>query len=147
MGIPSENRFNVGLGYSGKTFFGNANVNYASKALWIDVLNAAYAGFTDAYTMVNATLGVKFADGKVTVSLKGIEPHEREDPAAHLRRHPEAQRDGRAALLREVSPPGGARAPPGPAVVVSGPSAGLFALGPFSLPGRSGPFASRALFG
>ena len=57
---------------AGTTFFGNANVNYASEALWVDVLNATYAGFTDAYTMLNATLGVKLADGKVTVSLKGI---------------------------------------------------------------------------
>ena len=35
------------------------------------MLNAAYAGFTESYTMLNATLGVKFADGKVMVSLKG----------------------------------------------------------------------------
>ncbi len=72
VGIPSEHRFNVGLGYSGKTFFGNANVNYAGEALWVDVLNASYAGFTESYTMLNATLGVKLADGKVMVSLKGI---------------------------------------------------------------------------
>ena len=52
IGIPSEHRFNAGLGYSGKTFFGNANVNYASEALWLDVLNAAYAGYTDSYTML-----------------------------------------------------------------------------------------------
>ena len=62
----------MGLGYSGKTFFGNANVNYASEALWVDVLNATYAGFTESYTMLNATLGMKLADGKVTVSLKAM---------------------------------------------------------------------------
>ncbi len=72
VGIPSEHRFNAGLGYSGKQFFGNVNVNYAGKALWVDVLNAGYAGFTDDYTMLNATLGVKLAEGKVMVSLKGI---------------------------------------------------------------------------
>ena len=72
VGIASEHRFNAGLGYSGKTFFGNANVNYAGEALWVDVLNASYAGFTEAYTMVNATLGVRLAEGKLTVSLKGI---------------------------------------------------------------------------
>lgn len=72
VGISSENRFNVGLGYSGKTFFGNANVNYAGEALWVDVLNASYAGFTEPYTMLNATLGVRLADGKVMVSLKAI---------------------------------------------------------------------------
>ncbi len=72
VGIASEHRVNVGLGYSGKTFFGNANVNYASEALWVDVLNATYAGFTESYTMLNATLGMKLADGKVTVSLKAM---------------------------------------------------------------------------
>lgn len=72
VGIPSEHRFNAGLGYNGRTFFANANVNYASEALWVDVLNASYAGFTDSYTMLNATLGLKLAAGKVMVSLKGI---------------------------------------------------------------------------
>jgi outer membrane receptor protein involved in Fe transport len=72
VGIPSEHRVNAGIGYWGKTFFGNANVNYASEALWVDVLNASYAGFTDSYTMLNATLGMRLADGKVTVSLKGM---------------------------------------------------------------------------
>jgi outer membrane receptor protein involved in Fe transport len=72
VGIPSEHRVNVGVGYSGKTFFGNANVNYASEALWVDVLGSTYHGYTDAYTMLNATLGVKLADGRVMVSLKGV---------------------------------------------------------------------------
>ena len=71
IGLPSENRFNAGLSYSGKSFFGNANVNYASEALWTDVLNATYAGFTDAYTMLNASIGIKLAQGKITLSLKG----------------------------------------------------------------------------
>jgi outer membrane receptor protein involved in Fe transport len=72
VGIASEHRFNAGLGYSGAKFFGNVNVNYAGEALWVDVLNASYAGFSEAYTMLNATLGVKLAEGKLTVSLKGI---------------------------------------------------------------------------
>ncbi len=71
VGLPSKHRFNAGVGYNGETLFGNADVNYASKALWTDVLNASYAGFTDAYTMLNATLGVKLVQGKVMVSLKG----------------------------------------------------------------------------
>jgi outer membrane receptor protein involved in Fe transport len=71
VGIPSEHRFNAGLGYEGEKVFGSVNVNYASKALWLDVLNASYAGFTDAYTMLNAALGVRLAEGKVIVSLKG----------------------------------------------------------------------------
>jgi len=36
------------------------------------VLNEPYAGYTDAYTMLNATVGVKFAQGKGQFSLRGI---------------------------------------------------------------------------
>jgi outer membrane receptor protein involved in Fe transport len=71
VGLPSRHRFNAGVGYNGAMLFGNVDVNYASRALWTDVLNASYAGFTDSYTMLNATLGVKLAQGKVMVSLKG----------------------------------------------------------------------------
>jgi outer membrane receptor protein involved in Fe transport len=71
VGIPSKHRFNASLGYNRDKVFGNVDVNYASKALWTDVLNASYAGFTDAYTMLNATLGVRLAEGRVMVSLKG----------------------------------------------------------------------------
>jgi len=51
VGIASEHRFNAGLGYSGKTFFGNANVNYAvTKGLDLG-LYGAYAFLDDAYTV------------------------------------------------------------------------------------------------
>jgi outer membrane receptor protein involved in Fe transport len=71
VGLPSTHRFNAGVAYNGDGFFGNVNVNYASEALWVDVLGSSYHGYTDAYTMLNATLGVKLADGKVMLSLKG----------------------------------------------------------------------------
>ena len=35
------------------------------------MLTAPYHGYTDSYTMVNANLGVKWADGKVTSEPKG----------------------------------------------------------------------------
>jgi outer membrane receptor protein involved in Fe transport len=72
VGIPSEHRFNAGLGYTGDKFFGNVGVNYASKALWVDVLGDTYHGYTKAYTMLNAAVGVKLAEGKVILSLKGV---------------------------------------------------------------------------
>jgi len=71
VGLPPAHRFNAGFGYSGQRFFVNANVDYASRALWVDVLTAEYAGFTDPYASLNATLGVKLADGKVLLALKG----------------------------------------------------------------------------
>jgi hypothetical protein len=69
--VPATNRFNVGVSYSGRRFLGNVNVNYSGEAFWNDVLTSEYHGYTDSYTMLNATLGVKLADGKATVSLRG----------------------------------------------------------------------------
>jgi outer membrane receptor protein involved in Fe transport len=71
VGIPAKNRFNLGLNYDGPLVFGSLDVNYSDKALWTDVLSAEYQGYTDSYTMLNATLGVRFADGKVSISLRG----------------------------------------------------------------------------
>jgi outer membrane receptor protein involved in Fe transport len=71
VGIPARNRFNLGLDYDGQLLFGRVDVNYSDKALWTDVLGAEYQGYTDSFTMLNATLGVRFADGKVSLSLRG----------------------------------------------------------------------------
>jgi hypothetical protein len=64
MNTPPKNRFNLGMNYNGPRFIGNLAVNYQDEAYWQDVLDARYAGYTDAYTQVNTTFGVKL--GKVT---------------------------------------------------------------------------------
>jgi outer membrane receptor protein involved in Fe transport len=69
--IPPRHRFNVGLNLNTRRFVGNASVNYADKAFHTDVLTADYDGWTDAYTLVNGTFGVKWAQGRVVTSLKG----------------------------------------------------------------------------
>jgi outer membrane receptor protein involved in Fe transport len=69
--LPPTNRFNASVSWNDKRFVGTASVNYADKAFWSDVLNAPFHGFTDSYTMLNATFGVKWADGKMVTSLKG----------------------------------------------------------------------------
>jgi len=71
VGIPPENRFNAGISYNGARFIGEVTVNYAGEALWTDVLGAEFHGYTDSYTMLNATIGYRFADGRATVLLKG----------------------------------------------------------------------------
>jgi outer membrane receptor protein involved in Fe transport len=71
IGVPPKNRFNAAVSYNGPRFLGNVNVNYVDKAFWNDVLSAPYFGFTDSYTLLNATLGVKFAQGKGQFSLRG----------------------------------------------------------------------------
>jgi len=72
VGIPAKNRFNVGLSYDGSPVFASVNVNYSDKALWTDVLGSEYYGYTDSYTMLNATIGVRLAEGRVSVSLRGM---------------------------------------------------------------------------
>jgi outer membrane receptor protein involved in Fe transport len=69
--LPAKNRFNLGVNLNSRRFLGNVTVNYSDKAFWNDVLNEPYWGYTDAYTMVNASFGVKFSDGKVIASLRG----------------------------------------------------------------------------
>ena len=69
--VPAKNRFNAGLNASTKRFLGNAQVSFVDSAYWQDVFNPEFAGFTDSYTLVNATVGAKWANGKVVTSLKG----------------------------------------------------------------------------
>ena len=71
IGIPPRNRYNVGVNFDSGRFLGSAMVNHADKAFWTDVLTSEYDGYSRAYTMLNATVGAKWANGKVTTSLKG----------------------------------------------------------------------------
>lgn len=71
LALPPKHRFNAGVNWSTKRFVGNASLNFVDEALWTDVLTASFHGFTDSFTMVNAAFGVRWADGKVTTTLKG----------------------------------------------------------------------------
>jgi outer membrane receptor protein involved in Fe transport len=68
--LPPTNRFNLGVNADGPRFLGSATVNYSDKAFWTDVLSGPYHGFTDAYTLVNGTFGVKWMQHKVTTLVK-----------------------------------------------------------------------------
>jgi outer membrane receptor protein involved in Fe transport len=71
VGIPAKNRFNLGLNWNSSRYLGSVSLNYSDKAFWTDVLTASYHGYTDSYAMVNASFGIKWADGKVITSIKG----------------------------------------------------------------------------
>jgi outer membrane receptor protein involved in Fe transport len=71
IGVPARNRFNAGVSWNSKRFLGSATVNFTDKAFWTDVLSAPYFGATDSYTMVNASFGLKWLDGKLTTTVKG----------------------------------------------------------------------------
>lgn len=71
LALPAKNKFNASVNWNTPRFLGSASANYSDKALWTDVLTSTSHGFTDSYTMVNASFGVKWNDGKVTTTLKG----------------------------------------------------------------------------
>ncbi len=70
IGIPPTNRFNVGLNYGSEQFLGSVSVNYQDEAFWVDVLTRPFNGATSSFTMVNASFGVRFNEGRVTAMVK-----------------------------------------------------------------------------
>jgi outer membrane receptor protein involved in Fe transport len=70
LALPPNHRFNVGFNAAGDRLLGGASVNYSSDAFWSDVLTSPYHGFTDAYTLVNGSFGVRWMGGKVTTTIK-----------------------------------------------------------------------------
>jgi outer membrane receptor protein involved in Fe transport len=72
LNLPPNNRFNIGANFTYGRFLGNFSVTYTDDAFWQDVLNDPYHGTTDAYTMVNAAFGFKWAGDKVTTTIKFI---------------------------------------------------------------------------
>ena len=70
--LPPTNRFNVGFNFSQGMFLGNASVSYVDDAYFQDVLDARFAGPTEAYTQINGAFGVKLLRDKVTATVKVI---------------------------------------------------------------------------
>jgi outer membrane receptor protein involved in Fe transport len=67
---PAKNRFNAGFNFTYEKWLGNLSVNYTDEAFWQDVLDARFAGTTDAFTLVNAAVGYRWFNDKIVTSLK-----------------------------------------------------------------------------
>jgi outer membrane receptor protein involved in Fe transport len=67
---PAENRFNIGLNLNYRKWLGNFSVNYTDEAYWQDVLDARFAGTTDAFTLVNGSIGYRWWNEKIVTTLK-----------------------------------------------------------------------------
>ena len=67
--LPPTHRFNIGGTYTGRRVLGSLVVNYTDKGFWTDVLNSPYHGFTDAFTMVNGSIGMRW-NSRVTTTVK-----------------------------------------------------------------------------
>ena len=70
--IPAEHRVNLGIGLNYRRVLANLSVNYSDEAFWQDVLDDRYHGTTDAYTIVNGGLGLRWAGDQLTTSVKFI---------------------------------------------------------------------------
>jgi hypothetical protein len=66
---PSKNRFNAGFDFSYSRLFGNLSVNFTDEAYWQDVLDARFAGITDAYTL-NGGFGVRWLGDRIATAIK-----------------------------------------------------------------------------
>ena len=73
---PSSSRFRRPIGstsggtYTGRRLLGALTVNYTDEAFWSDVLTSEFHGFTDSFTMVNGSFGVRWDDGRITTTIK-----------------------------------------------------------------------------
>ena len=70
--LPPTHRFNAGFNFSQGHYLGNLSVSYVDDAYYQDVLDARFAGPTEAYTQVNGAFGVKFFSDKLTTTIKVI---------------------------------------------------------------------------
>ena len=68
--LPPHNRFNAGVNFNLSRYMGEVSLSYQDKAYWKDVLAPLYEGWTQAFTTVNASFGVKFAGGKLVTTIK-----------------------------------------------------------------------------
>src|SRR4030095_817151 len=66
---PPTNRFNAGFHFTYNRFLGNLSGSYTDTAYWQDVLDARFAGSTDAYTLVTSGFGVRWWGDRVTTSI------------------------------------------------------------------------------
>ena len=71
LALSPTNRFNVGGNYNGRRFLGAFSVNYTDRAFWAEVLTSPYYGFTEAFTQVNGSFGVRWKGGRITTIVKG----------------------------------------------------------------------------
>lgn len=70
IGRAPNHRFSIGWnGYQDRWFYGAA-VNYTGEAYWTDVLDQRFWGTTEAYTTVDASIGMMLMDGTAEVSLR-----------------------------------------------------------------------------
>jgi len=70
LSLPPTHRLNLGLSLDNHRYRASVGVSTVSQAFWADVLTPDYFGYSDSYTLVNASFGVKWNAGRIITSLK-----------------------------------------------------------------------------
>lgn len=68
--LPPTHRFTAGVRFDRGRYLGNAVATAVSKAFWADVLTPDYFGWSDGYTTINGTFGVRWKNGRMTTLVK-----------------------------------------------------------------------------
>jgi hypothetical protein len=53
-----------------RRYLGTLSVSFTDEAYWQDVLDARFVGSTDSYTLINGSVGLKWADARAVTSVK-----------------------------------------------------------------------------
>jgi outer membrane receptor protein involved in Fe transport len=70
--LPPTHRFNIGISYGGTRFIGSVSANHTARAFWSDVLTSEFHGYSDPFTLVNGSVGVRWHDGRLTTTVKSM---------------------------------------------------------------------------
>ena len=65
LALSPTNRFNVSANYNGRRFLGAFSTNYTDRGFSTEVLTSPYHGFTDAFTQMNGSFGVRWKGEQV----------------------------------------------------------------------------------
>jgi iron complex outermembrane receptor protein len=68
---PPTHRFNAGISLNSRHILASVDMNTQTDAYWQDVLDSSYAGWTDGFMLLNASIGIKLPSNKAILQLKG----------------------------------------------------------------------------
>ena len=68
LNLPPTHRVNAGLSFNGRRYFGSLSASVQDGAFWQDVIR--FDGPTDPFTLVDGGVGLRSADGTMTVAAR-----------------------------------------------------------------------------
>jgi hypothetical protein len=69
LNLPPSHRINAGVGFTGRRYFGSLSGRFVDSAFWQD-WDPRYVGATPSYSTVDGGVGVRAADGTMTVAVR-----------------------------------------------------------------------------